>query len=134
MPLTIRPVYMTEHLTDEVCSVLERTVASMLHWFQINFMQANLSKFQFMLFGKNRDEYSVELAPDVTLVSCPSVHLLGVTLDCTLSFTDHILNLCKKAGRSVNALARLSQDLDVKSKLVLFQSFIMSHFNYCPCV
>ena len=71
-----------------------------------------------MLFGKNRDENSVELEPDVTLVPCPSVHLLGVTLDCTLSFTDHILNLCKKAGRPVNALARLSQDLDVKSKFI----------------
>ncbi len=77
---------------DEVCSGLETTVASMLHWFQINFMQASLSKFQFMLFGKNRDEYSVELAPDVTLVSCPSVYLLGVILDCR-SFTHHILNL-----------------------------------------
>ena len=40
----------------------------------------------------------------------------------------HILHLCKKAGRSANALARLSQDLDVKSKLVLFV-FIMSHFT-----
>ncbi len=64
----------------------------------------------------------------------PSVQLLDNTLDCTLTFTDHILNLCKKAGRSVNALARLSKDLDVKSNLVLFQSFVMGHFNYCPCV
>ncbi len=29
--------------------------------------------------------------------------------------------MCKKAGRSV-------------CNFVLFQSFIMSHFNYCPCV
>ncbi len=54
---------------DEVCSGLERTAASRLHWFQINFIQGNLSKFQFMLFGKNREEYNVELAPDLTLVS-----------------------------------------------------------------
>ncbi len=99
---------------DEICSGLGRTVASILHWLQINFMQANLSKFQFMLFSKNRDEYNLKLAPDVSLVSCPSVHLLGVTLDCKLSFTDHILNLCKKARKSVNALGRLSEDLDVK--------------------
>ncbi len=77
---------------DEVYSRLEWTVASMLHWFQINFIEANLSNFHFMLFAKNRDEYSVELAPDGTLVSCPSVYLLGVILDCR-SFTHHILNL-----------------------------------------
>ena len=72
----------------------------MLHWVQISFMQANLSKFQFRLFGKNRDEYGLELAPDVTLVSCPSVHLLGVTfkLDYILSFMDHILIYVKRLG------------------------------------
>ncbi len=47
---------------------------------------------------------------------------MGITLDCTLTFTDDILNLCKKAGRSVNALARLSKDLDAKSK-----------FYFSPC-
>ena len=50
-----------------------------------------------MSFGKTRDEYSVKLAHGVTLVSCPSAHLLGIALDCKLSFTDHILNLCKKS-------------------------------------
>lgn len=62
----------------------------------------------------------MKLVRDVTLVLCPSVHLLGVRLNCSLSFKDHILNLCKNAGKSVNALARLPKDLDVKSKLVLF--------------
>ncbi len=56
------------------------------------------------------------MARDVTLASCPSVQLLHIIIDCTLTFIDQILNLCKKAGRSVNALARLSKDLDVKSK------------------
>ena len=51
-------------------------------------------------------------ARDGTLVSCPSLQLLGITLDCTLTVTDHVLDLCKKAGRSVN---ELSIDLDVKS-------------------
>ena len=67
------------------------------------------------MFGKKTDDYSIKLVRDVTLVSCPSVQLLGSTLDCTLIFTDHILKLCKKAGRPVNALARLSKDFDVKS-------------------
>ena len=108
--MTIRLVYVAEHVMKYVVDV-----GSMFHWFQINFMHANLSKFQFMLFGKNRDECNVELAPDVTLVPCPSVHLLGVTLDCTLSFTDQILNLCKR-------LVCLSQDLDVKSKFYNVES------------
>ena len=38
---------------DKLCRGLEKCVPSMLHWFDINFMQGNPSKFQFMLFGKN---------------------------------------------------------------------------------
>ncbi len=36
--------YVCGRTPDEACSVLERTVASMLHWFQVNFKQVNLSK------------------------------------------------------------------------------------------
>ncbi len=69
-------------------------------------MQANPSKFHFMMFGKT-DDYSVKLSRDVTLVSCPPVQLLGSTVDCTITFTDLVLNVCKKVERTGNVLARL---------------------------
>ena len=47
---------------------------------------------------------------------------------------EHIAFLCKKAGRQLNALSRLSSTLDVSSKMILFKSFILCHFNYCPVV
>ena len=42
--------------------------------------------------------------------------------------------LCKKSGKLINALARLSNILSVESKKILLNSFIMSNFNYCPLV
>ncbi len=93
---------------EEVCSRLEIVVASLLHWFDLNFMQANPSKFQFMMFGKKTDDYSIKLAHDVTLVSCPAVQLLGITIDCTLTFTDHIYNLCKKVSKRAEASIKRS--------------------------
>ena len=42
--------------------------------------------------------------------------------------------MCKKAGRKLNVLGRLSNTLDTNSKGTIFYSFILSHFNYCPLV
>ena len=39
---------------------------------------------------------------------------------------------CTKAARQLNALARISKYFDFKSKTIIYNSFILSNFNYCP--
>ena len=60
--------------------------------------------------------------------------LLGVEIDDKLSFSQHISTICAKAGRQLNALARLRHVLNTKTKMIIFNSFIVCHFNYCPLV
>ena len=42
--------------------------------------------------------------------------------------------MCCRAARQLNALARISKHLDSKSKLIIYNSFAASTFNYCPLV
>ena len=51
----------------------------MLEWF--NFMQANLYKFQFIVFEKESLNRDVILKDNVFVKSANSVKLLGVTID-----------------------------------------------------
>ena len=60
--------------------------------------------------------------------------LLGVPRDRTLSFDEHISNLCKKAGRELSALTRLSSYMTLTQWRVLMKSFIEAQFGYCPLV
>jgi hypothetical protein len=46
-------------------------------------------------------------------------------------FNVHVSEICRKAGYKLNVLSRLSRHLDVKAKLLLLHSFILSFFNYC---
>ncbi len=62
------------------------------------------------------------------------VKLLGVVIDTGLRFNEHIDSMCEKAGRSTNVLSRLSRHLTIENKLVLFRSFIFSHFSYCQLI
>ncbi len=49
-----------------------------------------------------------------------SLNLFGLYIDDLLNFDAHIDNICRKAGRKLNVLARLSGVLNVEYKLVLF--------------
>ena len=42
--------------------------------------------------------------------------------------------ICKKTGYKLNVLARLSKTLGTKEKMLLFHSFMLSHFNYCSVI
>ena len=60
--------------------------------------------------------------------------VLGITIDDKLNFCEHISNVCNKAGRQLNVLQRLKNVLDYKSRMAIYNSFVMSNFNYCPIV
>ena len=49
-----------------------------------------------------------------------SVELLGLHIYHKLNFNYHITEMCKKVGRKINLLVRLSAHLDINSKLTLF--------------
>ena len=60
--------------------------------------------------------------------------LLDVESDSTLSFYAHIASLCRKAGKKLSVLARLSNFMCTNKKRVLMKAFIESQFSYCPLI
>ena len=64
--------------------------------------------------------------------SSNSEKLLGITIDSDFTFEEHINTLCRKASQKLHALSRISQYLSQRKKQILFKTFIISQFNYCP--
>ena len=62
------------------------------------------------------------------------VKLLGVTIDYQLKFNTHISEICIKASRQLNVLKRIGKHLSKLGRLTIYNSYIMSNFNYCPVV
>ena len=60
--------------------------------------------------------------------------LLGVEIERTLNFDEHVKFLGKKAGRKLSVLSRLSSYMTVKQKRTLMKSFFEPQFGYCPLV
>ena len=108
-----------------------------INWFSSNFMQANPSKFQsiFLKPMKKSDPFPEALqSNDVLIQTHTSVKLLGIHIDCKLNYVEHVRFMCKKAARQLNALKGVSKYLPINNKMLIYRSFILSNFSFCPLV
>lgn len=63
-----------------------------------------------------------------------SIKYLGVTLDENLNFKQHATNLTKKIANRVSFFARISKCLTPKTKIIIYNTIIKPHFEYCSSV
>ena len=60
--------------------------------------------------------------------------LLGMEIGRNLNFDDHVSSLCKKRGRKLAVLLRLSKFMSFKQKPILMKIFVESQFGYWPLI
>ena len=104
----------------------------MLKWFRDNEMISNPRKFQYMLLCKSKP-LKIEIV-GFQLESAKSVNLLGMTFDHNSTFDMHMSNVCKMASAKVKSLCRIRNALDEKQAKLLYNSFILSQFNYSSII
>lgn len=122
---------------DVVTSILIQDSKRAIQWFYDNCMQANPSKFQVMFLKPSRNNIPVPCnlqIEDCIIEASNEVSLLGITIDDKLNFDLHISKLCKKAARQLKVLIRFRSILGLKEKEMLFKTFVLSNFNFCPIV
>ena len=64
----------------------------------------------------------------------PSVKNLGVTLDCNLNMTQHVLNICRSAYIELRQLGFICHLLTVQVTQTLVCAFNLSRLDYCNCL
>ena len=57
--------------------------------------------------------------------------LLGAVIDRNLNFDEYVFDLCKKAGRELSVLARLSNYMSFEKRETWLKAFVESQFGYC---
>ena len=75
--LTIQAFYANRDY-DSAYNDLLSAASTMIHWYKMNYMQANPEKFQFIIFDKERQPRTLQLNQDVTIQSVSNVKVLGV--------------------------------------------------------
>ena len=117
--------------SNSVIEELEISSSILFTWLRNNYMKANTDKSHLLLSVDNN--LTVKIDGNIIESEDEQV-LLGVTIDSNLSFNKHVNNLCKKASAKLNALARISNYMDLPKRRIIMKSFITSQFSYCPLI
>ena len=91
-------------------------------------MKANQDKCHFLS--------SLDINSKISLDKCvakntESQKLLGVTFDRKLHFNEHVSNLCDKASKKIQALARSFPYMCLNQRKIVMKAYFLSQFNYC---
>ena len=102
-------------------------------WFYDNFLVLNPKKCHFKTLGNSNNlcDFSFD---DIIIKNSLSEKILGLTLNNNLEFSDHVSDICKTANQKLNALFRVSANMNSVKYSLLINSFIKSHFSYCPLI
>ena len=120
---------------DELHRLVQHNTNKCIDWFNSNYIASNPSKFQSLIVGNNDNQIKEFSINDVFKINVSSeITLLGIQIDEQLKFDLHTYKVCKKAAIQLNAIKRLARFMGSKEKVVIVNSFILCHFNYCPLI
>ena len=118
---------------DIVHSKLMHSTKLILIWFNVNSLVANPAKFQVIFPGSPSSNISIFIDGAI-IESSDVVNLLGVLIDDKLSFYPHISEISNKANNKIKALMRIRNMLSQTKRDLIYNTFIMSPYNYCPLI
>lgn len=99
----------------------------MCEWFRSNKMLLNPEKCKALVLSCKPNTKLSLFAEGVVIPQVDQIELFGVILDASLNFGQHITKISKKVGKQLDVLCRLKNILTFRTKLCLYNSFIMPH-------
>ena len=95
----------------------------------------NSSKTEYIIFGTNYQlsklqHQTISVLED-KIEASSSMKLLGVNLDGSLSFKNHISNICKICWMNIRKIRTIRQFIDEDTCKTIVQGLITSYLNYC---
>ena len=121
--------------------IINLDLDNILTWCKVNKISLNLSKTKYMVFNPKLISLSSSQKSACTLVfgsdrleMVSNTKFLGITIDDTLSWRLHIEQLCAKVSRVIGVLAKIRHKLNQRAAMLIYESLIMSHMQYCNLV
>ena len=127
--------YLTKNVSD-----LESNITSMLtyeqcvEWFSRNLLTLNISKCNCVIFGSpqklNRIQDILVKAEGTCIKRTQSFKYLGVTVNQSMSWADHIDTISTKINQRIGLIRRIRNVLPLQTRVTLYNTLILPLFDY----
>jgi len=111
---------------------IQACVDELSAWMTSNYLKLNEDKTEVLIIHKQPHPPITETSiSGTTIIPQGSVKNLGVTMDTSLMFDQHIKNVCKAAFAEIRNIGRIRKYLDEKSTSSLIHAYVTTKIDYC---
>ena len=114
-------------------TVINGELNKITDWLSANKLSLNVKKTKFMVFhtAQRKVTYPSLKINNVSIEQVNQFNFLGLILNSSLSFTAHTQHISLKISRIIGLMYRLKHIYPQSVLLLLYNTLVVSHFNYC---
>jgi hypothetical protein len=131
-------LHQSAHITqvDQLVSSTQNCITELKTWMIHNKLQLNDDKTELLLATPKKLQNHPSLPQsmqinNVDISFSPSVRSLGVILDQTLSFKQHVSSICRVAYLELRRISTIRHYLSTDATKTLICAFVLSRIDYC---
>ncbi len=127
-------VYCSSNSLVEIVLSLRLEASNIIQWLRANRLTLNVTKTKFMVLGTRQKLRGIEdISLQVDGETIEQVHhfkYLGLMLDDTLNFEEHIDILYRKTCAKLGAIKKARACVNQQTALTLYRSIVLPHIDY----
>jgi hypothetical protein len=126
----------TEDQWQQLNAKINTELEKVQKWLNINKLSLNVKKTKFMVFqNKNKVNSNLKLKlNDVEIEKVQKFCFLGLTINDTLTWNDHINEIANKISKTVGVMSRMKNIIPSSALKLIYSSLILSRLHYCNLV
>lgn len=122
---------------ESACEKVNDDLRALACFSRRHHLNLNSSKTKMIVFGRHKEQVQSRLSivlDDVKLTCVSSARNLGLLMDSELRFKEHVIMCIQRAYANLKRLYPHRHYLTTKLKILLTESLVLSHFNFCDAV
>jgi hypothetical protein len=119
--------------TDRAETIINNELTKISDWLAVNKLSLNMSKTKCMMFQSKRKQVRkpVIVMNGTTIDYVDSFNFLGLTLNHTLTWKNHIEVISVKISKTIGILNKLKQYFPTSILQTIYNTLLVPHFHYC---
>jgi hypothetical protein len=130
-------IFYSDSSLDGVFKIVNSELENLAVWFKVNKLSLNISKNNFILFNKQKNDKTSTLKLQIEnneITQVQSSKFLGVIIDKKLNWLEHIALVANKVSKSLGVLNKIKNTLPLSILPMLYNTLILPYFQYCNII
>ena len=130
-------LFFNHHDLDSLSEIVNDELSKISNWFKLNKLSLNVNKTNYILFKMKNKKYSMNdkiKIDHAELKEVTRTKFLGVIINHTLTWKDHIMLIKQKIAKNLGIISRVRYCLPRLVLLQLYHALIEPYLMYCNIV